>query len=64
MFSNMDQKRKISQTDLRALMQEKKRKLTEAKRKIDSPLAKYPFIHYLLVFMKFVKFFLKNYDCI
>lgn len=37
----MDQKRKISQTDLRALMQEKKRKLTEAKRKIDSPLAKY-----------------------
>lgn len=37
------QKRKITQNDLRQLMLEKKRKLTETKRKIDSPLAKYPF---------------------
>lgn len=36
-------KRKISQNDLRLLMMEKKRKLLETKKKIDSPLAKYPF---------------------
>lgn len=41
-------------------MQEKKRKLTEIKRKIDSPLAKYPFIHDLLIFMKFVNCFFEN----
>ncbi|XP_065207449.1 zinc finger protein 830 [Planococcus citri] len=35
------QKRKISQNDLRLLMMEKKRKLSEMKKKIDSPLAKY-----------------------
>ena len=37
-------KKKISQNDLRRIMNEQKRKLTEVVKKIDSPLAKYPFI--------------------
>jgi hypothetical protein len=38
-------KKKITQNYLRRLMTEQKRKISEAVKKIDSPLAKYPFIH-------------------
>jgi hypothetical protein len=39
-------KKKITQNDLRRLMTEQKRKVSEAVKKIDSPLAKYPFFHH------------------
>jgi hypothetical protein len=38
-------KKKITQNDLRRIMIEQKRKISETVKKIDSPLAKYPFYH-------------------
>jgi hypothetical protein len=35
-------KKKITQNDLRRIMTEQKRKISETVKKIDSPLAKYP----------------------
>lgn len=40
-------KKKLSQAELRKFMNEHKTKVKEVK-KIDSPLAKYPFIHRLI----------------
>lgn len=37
-------KKKISQNELRRIMSEQKKKLLDNDRKIDSPLAKYPFL--------------------
>jgi hypothetical protein len=36
-------KKKVTQNDLRRIMSEQKRKFSETIKKIDSPLAKYPF---------------------
>ena len=36
-------KKKVTQNDLRRIMNEQKRKFSETVKKIDSPLAKYPF---------------------
>jgi acyl CoA:acetate/3-ketoacid CoA transferase len=36
-------KKKVTQSDLRRIMIEQKRKVSETIKKIDSPLAKYPF---------------------
>lgn len=38
-------KKKITQNDLRRIMNEQKRKLSDTIKKIESPLAKYPFYH-------------------
>jgi len=38
-------KKKVTQNDLRRIMNEQKRKFSETIKKIDSPLAKYPFYH-------------------
>lgn len=38
-------KKKVTQNDLRRIMNEQKRKFSETIKKIDSPLAKYPFKH-------------------
>jgi hypothetical protein len=44
---NMDgtfaSRKKVTQNDLRRIMNEQKRKFSETVKKIDSPLAKYPF---------------------
>lgn len=39
----MSAKKKITQDELRKLMEAKKKKLTVGNKKIESPLAKYPF---------------------
>jgi hypothetical protein len=38
-------RKKVTQNDLRRIMNEQKRKFSETIKKIDSPLAKYPFKH-------------------
>lgn len=41
----MSGKKKLTQEELRKVMNNTKKKLGVEKKKIDSPLAKYPFIH-------------------
>lgn len=49
-------KKKITQNDLRRIMNEQKRKFSDTMKKIESPLAKYPF--YLNVFRLCVVLFI------
>lgn len=44
-MSEASGKKKITQNDLRRIMNEQKRKFSDTVKKIESPLAKYPFYH-------------------